>query len=368
MLKVLHVVGGMDIGGTETMLMNLYRKLKHKIKFDFISYYDYEGYYDKEIKELGGEVIRLNDPKRIGRLKAIKELSKVIKKNEYDAVHVHTLFNSGIGVIGAYRGKCKVRICHSHTNSENKENLLRKIYMSIMRSAIKVFSTDFLACSKSAGEYLFGKNIYRNKKFKVIPNYIDYEKILNYREEGIRKELNLNETDILIGHIGRFIEVKNQLFLLDIFKKINEKNNRYKLILVGYGKLENELKIKAVKLGISKDVYFLGVRRDVEKIVNSLDIFIMPSIYEGLGLVLLEAQGGRIPCLVSEAIQEEANLNLGLVKKLSLKNNIEVWEKEVYKMLEKNIKVSREAVKKAFYDRGYSIYSIAEKLFEIYKG
>lgn len=368
MLKILHVVGGMDIGGTETMLMNLYRKLNKEIKFDFISYYDYEGYYDQEIRKLGGQVIRLNNPKKVGRIKAIKELSEVIKMNGYDGIHVHTLFNSGIGVIAAYKGKCRVRICHSHTNSEKKVNLLRRIYRELMRVSIKIFSTDFLACSKSAGEYLFGKNICKNKRFEVIPNYIDYKKILNYKKEGLREELNLKNDDILIGHIGRFIESKNQSFILDIFKKINEKNSKYKLILVGYGELEEKIKFKAEKLGISENIYFLGLRKDIEKIVNSLDLFIMPSIYEGLGLVLLEAQAGRVPCLVSDAIQEEADLNLGLVKKISLNKGINIWEEEIYKLVKKDINISKNSVEKAFYNKGYSIYSIVGKLFKVYKG
>ena len=195
--KVLHIVGGMNIGGTETMLMNLYREVNNDIQFDFVSYYKRDGYYDEEIRELGGNIIKLNAPNEIGSIKAIKELSKVIKENgPYEAVHSHTLFNCGIANIAAKLSGVKIRIAHAHTTLDNNEGLIRKIYIILMRSVIKIFSTDFLACSNSAGKYLFGKNIVNNKRYDVIPNYIDYKKFLECEDKfSIRKELGLDIND-----------------------------------------------------------------------------------------------------------------------------------------------------------------------------
>ena len=142
--KVLHIVGGMNIGGTETMLMNLYRNIHNEVQFDFISYYKDEGYYDREIKELGGKIIRLDAPNKVGFIKAVNELKKVIKENNYCAVHTHTLFNCGIGVLAGYLAKVPVRISHAHTTFDTSSSFIKRVYVFIMRSLIKIFSTDYL--------------------------------------------------------------------------------------------------------------------------------------------------------------------------------------------------------------------------------
>ena len=143
--KILHIVGGMNIGGTETMLMNLYRNIHNEVQFDFLSYYEGEGYYEREIKELGGKIIRLDAPNKVGFIKAVNELKKVIKDNQYSAVHTHTLFNCGIGVLAGYLAKAPVRISHAHTTFDNSSSFIKKVYVFIMRSLIKIFSTDYLA-------------------------------------------------------------------------------------------------------------------------------------------------------------------------------------------------------------------------------
>lgn len=366
--RVLHVVGGMDIGGTETMLMNLYRKVNTNIQFDFISYYENEGYYDEEIRRLGGNVIRLSSPKKIGYLKAIKDIKKVIKENgPYDAVHTHMLFNCGIAMIAAYLSGIKVRVSHAHTTSDDSSSFVRKIYINLMRFFIKVFSTDFLACSNSAGKYLFGNNIICNKKYKVLPNYIEYEKFINNSDKtSFRKELGIKNDDIVICHIGRFITAKNHEFLIDMAKEMIQKNNKVKLVLVGDGDLKNHIWNKVKSIGIEKNVYFTGIRKDIPSILSSVDLFILPSIYEGLGLVLLEAQAAKVPCLVSEAIQPEVDLGVGLVKKLNLSCGANKWADEANKIINKN-KNSDIDIIKAVQEKKYDLNSILNNLLSVYK-
>lgn len=365
--KILHIVGGMNIGGTETMLMNLYRKVHKDIQFDFISYYEKDGYYDDEIRILGGNVIKLEPPNKVGIFKSIKDLKTVIKSNgKYDAVHTHTLFNCGIGVFAAYLSGANIRISHAHTTADANEGLIKKIYISLMRSIIKIFSTNYLACSDSAGKYLFGNNILENKKYKKLPNYIDYEKFINLsNKESIRDELGIDNNDIVIGHVGRFIPAKNHEFIVEVIKNLSIKNSNVKCIFVGNGDLENDMKAKVKKLELEEKIYFLGIRSDIEMIVSEMDLFILPSIYEGLGLVLLEAQAAGVPCLVSEAIQPEADLQVELVKKMNLSDDLELWSKTALEMISKP-KVDKKDILNSFEKQGYKIENIVNELTNIY--
>ena len=366
--KILHVTGAMNVGGTETMLINLYRKINKKIEFHFISYSKSQAFYDGEIESLGGKVIRLNPPNEVGFITSIKDIKKVIKENgPYDAVHTHMLFNCGIAMIAAYLSEVKVRVSHAHTTSDDSSSLVRKIYINLMRFFIKVFSTDFLACSDSAGKYLFGNNIICNKKYKVLPNYIEYENFINNNDKSnFREELRIKNDDIVICHIGRFITAKNHEFLIDMAKEMIQKNNKVKLVLVGDGDLKNHIWNKVKSIGIEKNVYFTGIRKDIPSILSSVDLFILPSIYEGLGLVLLEAQAAKVPCLVSEAIQPEVDLGVGLVKKLNLSCGANKWADEANKIINKN-KNSDIDIIKAVQEKKYDLNSILNNLLSVYK-
>lgn len=368
MNKILHVSGAMNVGGTETMLINLYRKINEDIQFDFISYSNEEAYYDKEIEALGGRVIKLNAPSEVGIISAIKDIMKVIEENgPYNAVHTHMLFNCGIAMIAAWLSNVRVRVSHAHTTSDESESFVRKVYISIMRFIINIFSTDFLACSDAAGKYLFGSSIVTNKKYKMLPNYIDYEKFINCNDKNsIRKELGINDDDIVVCHIGRFIQAKNHSFLIEVVKELIEKNNKIKLILVGTGHLRNDIEIKVKDLGIERNVYFIGLRDDISNILNNSNLFILPSIYEGLGLVLLEAQASNLPCLVSEAVQPEVDLGMNLVKKLSLLAGAKVWAKESEYLINEGINKDMD-VAKAVKDKKYDLNSVLNNLLSVYK-
>lgn len=365
--KVLHVVGGMDIGGTETMLMNLYREVYKDIQFDFISYYEKDAYYDNEIKQLCGKVIKIDSPSKVGHIKVLMNLYKIIKKGEYEVVHAHTLFNCGGVMLAAKLAGTKIRISHSHTNLDIPNNIIKRIYFSLMRMLIKIFSTNFIACSDSAGKYLFGESIINNSKYTILPNYVDYNKFLNCEDyKSIREKLCIKDKDLVVGHIGRFVDSKNHIFLIDIINNMVKKNDKVKAILVGDGPLKKDIEKKVKALGIDKNIYFLGLREDINKILSNCDLFIFPSIYEGLGLVILEAQGSGLPCLVSEAIQQEANLGLGLLKKINLEEGAQIWAEEALNLIEKKNN-NKEIIKKAFEDNGYKLEDIIDTLLKVYK-
>ncbi|WP_346899646.1 glycosyltransferase family 1 protein [Clostridium sp. UBA7503] len=365
--KVLHIVGGMDVGGTETMLMNLYRKVYKEIQFDFVSYYHKEGYYDEEIRKLGGRIIKLDPPSEVGVIKSVINLMKIIKnEDEYSAVHAHTLFNCGVGVLAAKLAGVKIRISHAHTTKDYSKSLIKRLYISIMKGLIKGFSTNFLSCSDAAGEYLFGYSTLKYDRYCKLPNYIDYERFINNEGSSyIRKKLEINNDDILIGNVGRFIHAKNHNFLIDLMSNLVRINPKFKCILIGDGDLRGIIEEKIKKLNLGNNIHLLGIRDDVNNILKEIDLFILPSTYEGLGLVLLEAQASGVPCLTSTAIQPEADLQLGLLKRLNLEASIEIWSNTVIKMLEQS-KVDKLLIKRTFEFQGYKIQDIKGKLYKVY--
>ncbi|RKQ33495.1 glycosyltransferase family 1 protein [Oceanobacillus halophilus] len=364
-LKVLQVVGAMNRAGTETMLMNIYRKIDHeKVHFDFVSYSNEEADYDKEIEKLGGDIIRLQ------RSNSVLELYQVIKKHgPYDAIHAHTLFHCGISMVAAYLAGVKVRISHAHTTLDNSEGVVRRLYLNVMRYFINRLSTNYLACSKEAGRYLFGIGTLNKSKYSFFPNVVDYQRFIHRPTRNVNEfslEQGIGKNDVVIGHIGRFIEAKNHKFLLQILKNIVQEKVNIRLLLVGDGDLREDIETMVETEGLKDVVHFAGLREDIPTMLHSMDVFVFPSIYEGLGLVLLEAQACGIPCIVSEAIQPEADLNIGLISKLSLADNPNIWAN---KILEKATYKESDTKKIAsgFERNGYSLNQAVRKLMKMYK-
>lgn len=363
-IKVLQVVGAMNRAGTETMLMNIYRNIdQKKVQFDFISYSRQDADYDEEIKVLGGRIIKLS------KTQSIKEVYKAIKKyGPYDVVHAHTLFHCGIATAAAFLAGVKVRISHAHTTLDNSDHFIKRVYIKLMRSMINAFSTNLLACSNGAGSYLFGERNLTKKSYSYFPNVIDYSSFLKHPqievnrlkdEEGIKNK-------IVIGHIGRFMEAKNHAFLLQIMKSIIKENPDAKLLLVGDGVLRKQIEEQAKKEGIHNSIKFMGIRKDIPTMFQSMDVFVFPSLYEGLGLVLLEAQASGLPCVVSEAIQPEADLNIGLVSQLSLADGPDVWADKIIEQVNKKEKDTNVIIN-GFEKSGYSLKLGISKLMNIYK-
>lgn len=361
-LRVLHIVGAMNVGGTETMLMNIYRNIdREQVQFDFVSYTQDRAHYDDEIISLGGRIIRLSNPH------SIRELYKAIKiYGPYDAVHSHTLFHCGLAVLTAKLAGVKTRISHAHTTWDQNDSFLKKVYMKTMRKFTSLFSTDLLHCSHEAAKYLFG-NKHANQS-KYFPNLINYSKFLegkNTEIEAFKNKQGLNNS-IVIGHIGRFMEAKNHKFLLDIMEEILTRDVSVKLLLVGDGVLRAQVEDAAKEKGIYDSIRFIGIRDDIAALLHSMDVFVFPSVYEGLGLVLLEAQASGLPCIVSEAIQPEADLNIGLISRCSLEDGVDVWAEKILQMAGR--KESNTAlISNAFEQSGYSVSAGLSMLIDIYK-
>lgn len=347
-LRILHVTVGMDRGGIENFLMNIYRKVdRKKIQFDFLIHLEEEQAFEREILELGGKIYRTPALGKVGPFKYQKALNNFFKEHDYKIVHSH--YNAVNGVILNEAKKCgiKNRISHSHT-SYPKYRLFEKLYKEYYsKFLLKFVATKKYACSKKAGQWLYKSN------FEVINNGIDTKEYSYKFEERlkVRNELKIAEEKIVIGHIGRFVDEKNHRFLIEIFKKLYKKNKNYSLIMIGDGVLKKEIEENlSLDKELFKNVYFLGIREDVKNLLQGMDIMIFPSKFEGLPVALVEAQGSGLKCFVSKNVSEEIDLGCNLVTFIGLDKPVDEW----VEIIEKNIEYKRrdtvEYIKKAGYD------------------
>ena len=269
-------------GGVESVVMNYYRNIdKSKVQFHFICDEDSTDIPYEEIEKLGGKVIIVPPYQKL--FKYQKELYKVFKENNYKIVHSHINALSVFPLRIAKKAGVPIRIAHSHSTS-NKKEWKKNIVKNILRPFSKLYANKFFACTKHAGEWLFGKKIIERKELNVINNAIDLKKF-EFNEktrEDLRKELGIKEDTLIIGHVGRFMKQKNHEFLIEVFKELIKKNDNSILMLIGQGPLLNDMKQKVRDLKIEDKVKFMGQVTDVEKYYNIMDVFLFPSIYEGL--------------------------------------------------------------------------------------
>ena len=362
-IRILHIVQKMEAGGTQAFLMNLYRNIdRDKIQFDFLVEYEGKEFYDDEIISLGGKIYYTNFRKTLNVIKLKKTLSNILKEHpEYKIVHIHATAIGKICTDVAKKCGVKTIIAHTHNNSAVKDwkyypkILLRKLYTK--------GPTDFFACSEDAGRYTF-----KNKKFTVVYNAIDIDKFLFKQEirEEFRKELNI-EDKFVIGNIGRLHEQKNQSFLIDVFYEIQKRKDNAILLIIGKGPLENELKEKVSNLGIDNKVYFLGNRKDIERIYQGMDVFVLPSLFEGLGIVAIEAQVSGLPVIASTGVAKEANITNN-IRNIDLSEPIDVWVEAICKTKVNNRKSIEDIVRKSKFNIKNNVKFLQEFYLKKYYG
>ena len=346
--RVLHVLESMNIGGAQTFIMNIYRKIdRTKIQFDFLI--SNEGSYDEEIKSLGGRIYKTEYINKVGPYKYKKNIEKfLINHKEYDIIHSHLNQVSGIILEAANCVGVSCKIAHSHS-TKNLNNVFVKVLKKYFQSKINKNSDYRIACSKPAGKWL-----YKNAKFIVIPNAIDTN-LFKYDEKKAREvriELNIKDDELLIGHIGRFSKVKNHIFLIKLFTEYHSRNPKSKLLLIGNGNLKTTILKIIEKNDLNEYVIIKDECKDIYKYYNAMDLFVMPSLYEGIPLTLIEAQANGLKIIASDTINEEANVT-GEIQFCSLKSNKQEWMDEfVTKGRNRIIKSEDniEKIKKAGYD------------------
>ena len=356
---VAQVMGKWLGNGVESVIMNYYRHLDHsKVQFDFICDEDSTRIPYEEIKKLGGLVFLV--PKYQKLPKYLKALEKLFKENKYRIVHANINTLSVFPLYAAKKAGVPVRISHSHSTSNIKE-WKRNLIKNLLRPFSKRYATDYFACSELAGRYLFGNKAFDRGEVKIIHNAIDIDKFRfdEVARKKLRKEFGIKDSTIVIGHVGRFVQQKNHTFLVDVFKEYHEKNSDSKLLLVGSGPLENKIKKKVEKLGLKNSVLFLGQRDDINKLYSVMDIFCLPSLYEGLPVVGVEAQATGLPCMFSDRITDDiiASKNVILIgldlrKWFTVLNSINCRVKNIDTLGRFNIKASIKDLTKLYNSEG----------------
>jgi len=323
-VRVLHVLGTLNIGGAEGYIMNIFRNIDRSLlQFDFAVHTSDVGFYEREIKELGGCIYHGAIRYRIINFCICYHFWKsFFKKHPYSCIHVHT-YNMALPILKAAKKMgINYRICHSH--SANQYGLIRKVHIIISRYFIRKWSSFRVAISDKAGRYVFGFN------YKVIGNAINTEKFRYNAEKRneVRRRLNLGN-ELVIGNVGGFRRPKNHSFMLDLFESLLQVLPAAKLVLVGGGGLQQRIKERVSQSGLDDNVIFLGVCDDIPDLLQAFDIFLMPSLFEGLPTAALEAQAAGLPCLLSDTISVEANVLKPLVKYLPIQRGTTHWADEI---------------------------------------
>ena len=356
-IRILHVVTYMGRGGLETMLMNYYRHVnRNRVQFDFLVHRDFEADYDPEILNLGGKIYRLPRLNPFNK-KYLNELNQFFKDHpEYRIVHSHLDCMAGIPLKYAKRNGVPIRIAHAHSSNQTKD---KKYLLKLMfKRNIKKNATDLFACAQDAGLWMFGCD-----QFHVMNNAIDTKAyVVNKQTEiEVRRELEIPEDTFVVGHVGRFAPPKNHKFIVRVFAEVlKEKQNAF-LLLVGDGDLRGETEALTVELGIQDNVIFAGMRSDVNRMLQAMDVFLFPSVYEGLPVSIIEAQAAGLPCLISDKVPIECR-KTDLVSQLSLNDNLNVWKNAVIDAG----KVSKRDTSKEISDAGFDIYLNAKWLENFY--
>ena len=360
-IKILQIFTVLNKGGAETNLMNYYRNMdRSQFQIDFLVHRE-TGFFEEELIKSGSKIFRL--PAILPW--KLKEYKKAVKNffeehNDYDIIHGQC---SELGVFiyeEAKRRNIPVIIAHAHNAKMDKDKklLFRLMWKRRMRKSINAYFT----CGKEAAENLFGKNLARYSY--QMNNAIEVEDFQFNQEirEKKRKELQAEETINLVN-IGRFNTQKNQSFLLEVFAELIKRNKKYKLFLVGQGELESQLREKAKQLQIEQDVEFLGLRNDVPELLQAMDVFVFPSLFEGFGIAFLEAQATGLKCVVSDNIANEAHIVKNNIVEISLKNSAQQWAEKIAEINN----FERKNVATLIKEKGYDIKENAQKLEKKYK-
>lgn len=330
-MKILQIGLGNNPGGVEAFVMNYFRELALQgICFDFICMYDRIAFED-EIRQLGGTVYYVPNVKR-NYFGYIHSLKKIIREGHYTAVHVNMLSAANITPlrIAAERNSVKV-IAHCHNSSV--PGTLRRRMDDWNRPKIPKYADLFFACGEKAGRWMFGDDNFNSGKVQIIRNAIDVEKYSFSLENRKRVRAEFGLTDqFVIGHVGRFEVQKNHEGLIDIFAETMKKIPDAVLLLVGDGVLKSQIQEKAEKAGILDRIIFAGVRKDVAEILSAMDLFLFPSLFEGLPFTLVEAQANGLPCVISDTITSESVIFSDSVKKAALGAKPGIWADEILKL------------------------------------
>ena len=361
MIKILHFNSNISKNsGVLSVIMNYYCTInREKIRFDFLYFDTIKPSYSEKITELGGKSYKIVSPKNIRLFR--KEFRKflIIHRGEYDILHIHDgIFARFVSDI-AKEQEIKKVIVHSHATMYS-DHRIASIRNRLVCYNISMYADELFACSKAAGNFMF-----KNKEFYVMNNAIRTEKFAFSKEKRnkIRAELKLDNC-LVVGHVGAFRNQKNHSFLLDIFKAMKDVPKQTKLLLIGDGLLLNEMREKAKTLGVLKDVIFLGKREDTNDLYHAMDVLVLPSLFEGLPMVGVEAQCSDLPIVMSTNITRE--VGIGEFEFVDLTESPKVWSETIFRLVMKhNTRSGKSAIEK-LKKCGFDIGEESKKLENMY--
>lgn len=363
MIRVLHVIGAMDRAGAESMIMNYYRAIdRDRIQFDFLVHTDRHCDFDDEIEALGGRIHRLPRFTGLNYFQYKNACKRFFATHpEIDIVHGHIESCASI-YLPAAREQGLMTICHSHQAKGPLSPFEIAFRLATVRN--KHSADLYMACSQKAGIDRFGSTVVESDRFSVLNNAIDLTTFDSTEEQRLhmKETLGVSKRPVF-GHVGRFTEAKNHLFLIDVFAKIVDEVPDAQLLLVGRGEQEKMIRDIIGKKGLSDSVQFLGIRDDIPQVMAAMDVFLLPSLWEGLPVVAIEAQASGLPSLISSNISSEAAI-LPSTEMLPI-TNADLWASEAIARLEIE-RMNKGQIEQALVSHGYEITSAAEKLSNFY--
>lgn len=361
MIRVLQVIGGLNRGGAETMIINLYRAVNHdEIQFDFIIHDERQNAYIDEIKSMGGRVFTF--PKFTG--KNIVSYRKhwhdfLVEHSEYRIVHSHVR-SYAVVFFPVAKKLGLTTIVHSHSTS-NGSGVKGKI-KNFMQLPLRWQADYLFGCSEISGKWLFGNSAVKKENYYTIKNAIDVER---YRfNEVIRNQMreNLGVNGLRVyGHVGRLSEPKNHMFLLDVFKEIHKRDEKTVLLIAGSGELKSLIEKKIRDEGLFDCVRMLGARNDIPELMQAMDVFLFPSLWEGLPVTVVEAQAAGLPCYVSDTVTKEVHLSEA-VQYLPITDGTDVWADRTINVCERYPNAADDVIK-----NGFDIHATANWITEFYR-
>lgn len=349
-IKIAHVVGGLHSGGVEAVIYNYFSHMDmDKFEVHIISNSPSVQECELQFKNLGCKIHVLPERKK-QFIRNLKQTISIFKKENFDILHCHMNLNSFYHTFLGKLCHIKIRISHSHL-VEFPNGIMKNILYNTKKRLNRIFATHYFACGKSAGKYLFGKNNVDKGKVFILKNAIDVDKFIYNKSirDKLRKELDIEDL-FCIGHIGRFTEQKNHAFLIEIFEQVLKRKKDSVLLLFGTGQKMKTIRQMVHQKNLSSYVRFMGVSNNIEAYYQAMDCFLFPSLYEGLGIVLVEAQASGLPCISSDTVPKEAKIS-DLVTFHKLSTSAESWAETVCKLdTNKRVLDTRNMITDAEYD------------------
>lgn len=362
-IRIAEIIGKWVGGGLEQVVYNYTSRIDKDIfQIDFIIDEDSLFIPREKLEKAGINVIIVPPYQKV--ISYQNALIKIFKENKYDIVHSHENTLSVFPLRAAKKAGVKVRIAHSHSTTNNKE-IKKNLVKLLLRPYAKMYATDYFACTEHAGRWMFGEKEVDKGNVYIMNNAIEIDNF-KYSDE-IRKvkreELGIKEDALVIGHCGRFVEQKNHSFLIDVFNEIHKEREDAVLLLIGQGPLQDEIKEKVKKMGLEDCVLFVGQRKDINQLYSVMDVFAFPSLYEGLGMVLIEAQVAGCYCVASTEVPEVAKISNKL-DFIELEKSAKEWSEVILEKV--NSGLNRDRINGVAADNGYNIKNELHKLTEKY--